>query len=395
VAPPPRTVWVVANGHGEDAIAAALLAALRDLLPGWTFAALPLVGVGAAFEGSGVPVLGPRLRLPADGLTLHHPSLLWSDLRAGLVGMTWRQVRTLATGRADAVLVVGDVYAQGMATLVRGARRFVVQPLVSVRLSEGGGRVPWNRAFMERIRAPERALLRRAEAVYPRDEATAAWLRARGVASARFLGNPMMDGLAGRPLLGGRPGATLALLPGSRAYAGRAVQSMADGLAALADGGTPCVGWVAWTRGAPPPPPSGWTTGTVGDHAGWRRGDARVGFVAGRFGDVLASADAVLGTSGTAQEQAAGLGLPVVAFPVEPAYGAAFLANQRRLLGGALQVVAPEPAAVAEGVRRALVDEEVRAAARRDGPARLGPPGGTAAIAADVARRLSGAVRAA
>ena len=384
---------MVANGHGEDAIAAALLTAVRDRLPAWNFLAFPIVGVGSAYEPSGVPILGPRRRLPADGLTMHHPSLLWADVRAGLLGMTWRQVRALRGGRADAVLVVGDVYAQAMATLLRGARRFVVQPLVSVRLAEGGGHVPWNRAFMERIRAPERALLRRAEAVYPRDEATAAWLRARGVRAARFLGNPMMDGLSGRALAGSRYGATLALLPGSRAYAGRALQAMADAVAALADGGEPCVAWVAWARGDPPPPPAGWTSAAVGAHVGWRRHDARVGFVTGRFADVLASADAVLGTSGTAQEQAAGLGLPVVAFPVEPMYGRPFLANQRRLLGGALQVVDPEPAAVRAALVRALRDPEVRAAARRDGPARLGPPGGTAAIAADVAMRLSGGPR--
>lgn len=391
MAPPPRALWVVANGHGEDAIAAALLAELRTRLPGWRFVAFPVVGAGAAFEALEVPILGPRRRLPADGLTMHHPSLLWADLRAGLIAMTLEQVAVLRAGRADAALVVGDVYAQGLATLLRGARRFVVQPLVSVRLAEGGGAVPWNRTFMERIRAPERALLRRAEAVYPRDEATAAWLRARGVAAARFLGNPMMDGLTGQPLAGSRPGATVALLPGSRAYAERAVRSMATGLEALGEAGAPCVGWVAWTRGEPPPTPPGWTSERLGEHPGWRRGEVRVGFVAHRFRDVLASADAVVGTSGTAQEQAAGLGLPVVAFPVEPAYGRAFLANQQRLLGGALQVVAAQPTAIAAGVRRALADPEARAAARRDGPERLGPPGGTAAIAADVAARLTGA----
>ena len=389
MAPPPRTLWVVANGHGEDAIAAALLGELRTRLPAWRFVAFPVVGAGAAFETLDVPILGPRRRLPADGLTLHHPSLLWADLRAGLLAVTLRQVRVLWGGRADAVLVVGDVYAQGLATLLRGARRFVVQPLVSVRLAEGGGRVAWNRAFMERIRAPERALLRRAEAVYPRDEATAAWLRERGVGAAHFLGNPMMDGLAGRRLGGSRPGSTVALLPGSRAYSEHALRTMALGLAALGDACGPCVAWVAWTRGDPPTPPEGWASGAVGDHAGWHHGGVRVGFVAHRFPDVLASADAVLGTSGTAQEQAAGLGLPVVAFPVEPAYGSAFLANQQRLLGGALQVVESDPEAIAAGLRRALRDPEVRAAARRDGPERLGPPGGTTAIAADVAARLS------
>ncbi len=114
-----------------------------------------------------------------------------------------------------------------------------------------------------------------------------------------------------------------------------------------------------------------------------------MGWTEGRFADVLASADAVLGTSGTAQEQAAGLGLPVVSFPVGVAYSDAFLANQQHLLGDALVRVPPVASAVADAVRRALTDVDVRAAARRDGPARMGPPGGTAAIADDVAARLA------
>jgi hypothetical protein len=55
VAPPPRTLWVVANGHGEDAIAAALVRACAARLPDWRFVA-PVVGVGGAFEAMGVPI---------------------------------------------------------------------------------------------------------------------------------------------------------------------------------------------------------------------------------------------------------------------------------------------------------------------------------------------------
>lgn len=395
VAPRERSLWVLANGHGEDAIAAALATALAPRLAGWRLTALPIVGLGDAFARAGIALAEPRRRLPADGLTLHHPRLLLADVRAGLLPLTLAQVRALRRARADAVLVVGDVYAQALAALVPRAPRFVIQPLVSVRLAEGGAHVAWNRTFMERIRAPERALLRRAEVVYPRDEATAAYLRAHGVPRARFLGNPMMDGLQGAPLPGGVAGATLALLPGSRAYAARAVDRMLAALARLADDGATLRAWVAWTGGPLPAPPDGWAEVTndpsedvEGVAAAWRRGTVRVGWVLGRFADVLASADAVIGTSGTAQEQAAGLGLAVVAFPVEPEYGRPFLANQQRLLGPALEVVGPGPAAIAAAALRALSDPARRAAARQAGPKRLGPAGGTEAIAADVARRL-------
>lgn len=393
----PRPLWVVSNGHAEDALAARLLGELLARGAVGDVVALPLVGEGRPYDPlarAGVTIAGPRRRLPADGLTLHHPALLLADLRAGLLGVTWAQLRTLASARpASAVVVVGDVYAQALATLLRAPRRFVVQPLVSVRMADGASVVPPHRWFMERIRAPELALLRRAEAAYARDEDTAAWLRARGV-RAQYLGQAAMDGLDGRRLDGWPDLPTLALLPGTRAYAPAAVARMAAALAALADGGTALAAAVAWTRAEAPPPPPGWSwaAAPLGGWPTWGRAGVRVAWVRDRFADVLTTADAVLGATGTAQEQAVGLGLPVVTFPVPPALGRAFLRNQARLLGPALEVVEdPGPGPLAAAVRRALDDPTRRAVARADGPARMGPPGGTAAIAADLAARFGGA----
>jgi uncharacterized protein (TIGR03492 family) len=379
-----RRLWLLSNGHAEDLLAAALLERIARRLPGWRFVALPLVGEGHAYDGVADEVVGPRRALPAAGLTLHHPALAWRDLRAGLLSVTWSQLRTARAGRADATLVVGDVYAQAVARLVVAPHRFVFQPLVSIHMAGGAG--PWNRAFMERFLAPELLLLRRADAVYARDDATAAWLRERGVA-ARFLGNPMMDGLDGRRLDPWPDLPTVALLPGSRDHAFAAVSTMLRALECLADEGLSLAGVVAWTHGPPPEPPPGWSVAGAA-WPSWRRGGVRLDWLEGRFADVLRTADAALGTTGTAQEQAAGLGLPVVSFAVPPALGAAFLANQSRLLGAALEVVASDPAAIAAGVRRALFDPQRRAAAGGTGPARLGGPGGGEAIAADVAARL-------
>lgn len=389
-----RRLWLVSNGHAEDALALALWSRAAARLPAWRATALPLVGDGRAYAaapGAPVEIVGPRRNLPAGGLTMHHPVLLWRDLRAGVLAQTGSQLRALRAGEADAVLIVGDVFAQAMAAALGAPRRFVLQPLVSVRMADGGGRVAWNRAFMERIRAPERLLLRRAEIVYTRDEPTAAWLRRRGV-RATFLGNPIMDGLQGRRLDPWPDLPTLALLPGSRAYAIEAVGVMLEALEVLADHGRVLAAAVAWTQGSVPPPAAGWRVERVPSAVGpvWRRAGVRVAWVSGRFRDVLATADAVLGATGTAQEQAVGLGLPVVAFALWPAPGPAFLANQARLLGPSLEVVTRTPAAIASAVARALDDPERRATARRDGPARLGGAGGTDAIADDLVARLAG-----
>jgi uncharacterized protein (TIGR03492 family) len=406
---------IVCNGHGEDQVAAALAAALRARQPGLRLAALPLVGRGAALEAAGVDCLGPRAVLPSAGLTLHHPAAALADLRAGLVRVTLAQLTLLRRARPDHVLVVGDLYAHALAALVP-APRSVVQTLVSVHMQRPGRFRIGPRSFMERVRWPERRLMRgRVRAVYARDELTAAWLRRRGIAHARYLGNPMVDAVgAGTPVEGsaGRP--AVALLPGTRPYAHASVGLM---LAALASLG-PVLGLVAWTHGPPAPRP-GWVPcerRAAGLLAAWRwqpsateppgrsrpsspptlvaepaaEPVAEVWWLEGRFADVLASARAVLGTTGTAQEQAAGLGLPVVSFPVRPDLSSAFLRNQQRLLGSALQLVPPDPASIAAALREALADGPHRRAAARDGPARMGPPGAADRIADDLLAREAG-----
>lgn len=249
---------------------------------------------------------------------------------------------------------------------------------------------------MESFRGPELALLRRADRVYARDAATASYLSGRGVAAA-YLGNPMMDGLAAPPLEGLGPDAgrdVVALLPGSRAHAAESVRFMIGVLERV-----PAVhGLVAWLGDEVPEPPEGWepeqavTASVGGVRAAWRRpaGGQRVWWVEGRFASVLASARAVVGTTGTANEQAVGLGLPVVAFVVPPLYGADFVRNQARLLGRGLLVSKREPAAVAARLVEALRDERVRAAAKAAGAERMGLPGGSAALADDLAEWLAG-----
>lgn len=397
--------------------------------------AFPLVGLGGAYEDAGVATVGPRRALPSGGLTLHHHRLLLADLLAGLVPLTFAQLRFLRRARPLAVLVVGDAYAQAQAQLVRAPRR-VLQPLVSVHQSfdlDGRpvARTALHRSFMERVRAPELWLMQRADRVYARDVDTAVMLRSRGVEHVVSLGNPVMDELDAEPLLGPTPGrAVVALLPGSRQYAERSLLVMVEALrvagravaqtrvtatagspplprtgarapsdvAALLGDAAPgsLLGLVAWTRGAVPAAPEGWKSsrsrvaGVAGVEAVWRLADesgapVEVWFASGRFAAVLASASVVIGTAGTANEQAAGLGLPVVSFAVPPDYGEAFLANQERLLGGAVRVVAGDPAAVAAAVLEALPGSEHSELAARMGPLRMAAPGGTAALVSDLA----------
>lgn len=392
---PARTLLVVTNGHGEDLIGARLAVASADAHRSagggeLRLVAYPLVGLGAPLAKAGLELLDPRRELPAAGLTMHHPRLLLADVRAGIASLTLKQAAVLRGARPTAVLVTGDAYAQALAALVR-APRAVYQPLVSVHQSEGAPRLAWQRLFMDRIRAPELWLMRAAERVYARDEATAAHLRDRGVGRARYLGNPMMDDLLPAPAAGHTVpetrAARVALLPGSRGYRERALGSMLAALSVWR--GPQLAAEVAWAHGDLPPPPAAWAVAGDGSWVS-RAGNANVRVRPGAFAEVLATADAVVGTAGTANEQAAGLGLPVVAFPVPPDYGEAFLAGQRRLLGAALEVVEPTAEAVAAALRRALYDPARRLAAARDGPERMGGPGASERIGGELAVWLGG-----
>lgn len=383
---------IISNGHGEDFIAARLSQALRAKLPDLDMAAMPLVGEGLQLERAGVPLVGPRRRLPSDGFTLHHPALLWRDLRAGLLTLTLTQAAFLARYQASHVLVVGDIYAQLHASLVRAPRR-VLQPLVSVHHAVGAGATRPLRYFMERFRAPEMLLLRRAAKVYCRDAATADYLRERGVANSAYLGNPMMDGLDAEPLRlpnqAEERSSVIALLPGSRDQARASVTLMIEALER-----TPGVhGLVAWTHGDTPPLRPGWELESMsvpGVVAAWLRRDGqRLWWVKGRFAAVLASAEAVLGTAGTANEQAVGMGLPVIAFPMPPLFGVAYMKNQARLLGGGLLECDAEASAVAAQLQRVLADGSYRSAARRAGAERMGAPGASQALADDLATWLT------
>lgn len=383
-------VLFLSNGHGEDEVGARIAEEIVRLRPDLRMAALPLVGVGTPYQRAGIARLEPRRALPSGGLLMHSLPLLLADLRAGFVGLTLGQLRRLAGYRCDNVVVVGDVYAQLLSTLSRAKTRFVVQTLVSAYHADGLAYSRPNRLFMERITLPERLLMERAKAVYVRDPATESALHDAGLTHARFLGNPIADRLEGEipSSLAGRR--VVALLPGSRGYRHQALATMLAALELLSD--EEVTGAVAWIGGELEPPPGWQQRPPARDEPGLvaelSKGNARALVFESRFADVLQSARVVVGTSGTANEQAVALGRPVVAFPVPPHYSAPFLENQKRLLGPALVVVQPRAGEVAAALQSWLDDPATAERAGRQGRSRVGGPGGSEAIAKDLLRHF-------
>jgi uncharacterized protein (TIGR03492 family) len=113
------------------------------------------------------------------------------------------------------------------------------------------------------------------------------------------------------------------------------------------------------------------------------------------FADILQQASLVIGMTGTAIEQAVGLGKPVITLPgVGPAFTYRFAEAQMRLLGPSIQVIGDRPfdaeilRQAAQQVRATLADASYLQICQQNGIERMGKPGGSRAIADCLAKYL-------
>lgn len=344
--------------------------ALADRLqPEAAITAYPLVGVGDGYHG--VELLEPRHTLPSGGFALRGAwRALRQDLRSGAVRRWLAQRATLLGqhGRHRVIVAIGDVYGLWMAAAAG-------RPLVFVATAKS--------QYNEPHRALERAQLRRvAQVIFTRDELTAQTLHRAGL-PARYVGNPLMDtiGGVGTSVKADPTQPTVVILPGSRADADANLVPLLGVCAQI--GARLRVHFVCalapavdLTRVRSAASRGGWDI----DEDGFHRNGITVTLTRA-FGDAIRAADVVVGLAGTANEQAAGLGKPVVTF-VGPGAQVSpqFVALQQRLLGEAL-VVARGWQDAAEAVVRLLGNHPERTARGAVGRERMGEPGAVPQIA--------------
>ncbi len=418
-----KRVLLISNGHGEDLIGATLAERLLGI-SGLELAAFPLVGTGRAYTALGIPLVMPGRDFPSGGFLRNSLKNLLLDLRSGILGFTRKQVRALRAhrDRFDLVVCLGDLYPLFLAGACLRAPVFFL-PTAKSDYIRAHGRL-------------EVKLMRRfAARVFPRDPLTTAALAGQGL-PAEFTGNLMMDALRFTDT-GFPPRAEgewlVAFLPGSRQEAYINMEDLAAVAVAFQEllarkGERRTAGfWVALSGGldfakvakrlkplgwvAQPPAAGAAEKGVCGSllyndgHSGSGRpesenpesgrlgnerpgsegqnsGKLRMTVAKGRFADILAACDGVVGLAGTANEQAAGLGKPVVTFPGRgPQFTAEFARMQKRLLGEAVALTEREPDRVAAELYAVLTDAKRRAAAAWAGRERMGEPGGAERIA--------------
>ncbi|MDB5094218.1 MAG: hypothetical protein JWO85_2319 [Candidatus Eremiobacteraeota bacterium] len=348
----------VTNGHGEAAIASRIADEVRALAPIVT-EHLGLVGEG--FGGGGFADVGPQRTMPSGGLVaMGNVRAFARDLGAGFIGLFARQVAFLraSRGRYAAVVAVGDAYACALA-------RIAGAPLAFVGTAKSVYVAPYGPG--------ERRIIGGARRIFVRDAATAAELRARGVA-AEAPGNVIVDLLASTERVDWRAPVRLALLPGSRERAYADALRLAGVVARLR---TRIGALDAVLSIAPNLDPGRFAPALeLGALRPWE----------GALGALLHGATLALGQSGTANEAAAAEGLPVVALELDGVpRDAWYRKRQFGLLGEALLIVAGEPDTAAAEIAALLADDERRARMGAAGRERMGGPGGARAIAQAIA----------
>lgn len=373
-----KRLLVLSNGAGEDAIAARILEKLPEPVR-QSVVCCPLVGEGRALER--YELVGPRVSPPSEGLFRESWRLALRDLLGGVLGGHARQLGFLRGQRHEVGLAVavGDLFPVLWAGLAG------LRPLLFVGTAKSVYHHPYSWA--------ERALLRRfAHTSLVRDAATAQRLSSQGV-TASWLGNAMMDEVvpAGRPLPLPSQGPLLTLLPGSRGEAPAVLPFQLQALSLLK------VRFGALQAAIAAAPGSrveelcagclqdGWSLhdcpgeGALGllERQGWS-----VPILQGRLGDLLSRSQAALGQAGTANEQAAGAGVPVVAYDPRVAGRLRwYRKRQKGLLGEAVQVVPRSLEAIVAELALLLSDSAERARRAEIGRERMGPPGGSQRMA--------------
>jgi uncharacterized protein (TIGR03492 family) len=364
---------VISNGHGEDAIAAQLVARLP---PHVSVDAYPMIGLGRAYDGI-CPLVGPRATLASEGWRNVKGSLRRDVVTGGLrtVPPALRFLRA-ARGQYDRVIVVGDMVGV-LACLATGHRGIIYLDVYKT----GAARLY---SPLERW-----AIGAACNLVFCRSEKLADYLSAAEI-DARAPGNLMMDTIpygefdvAARR----RHPLAVALLPGSRALTGESFALQIDALRGVPEAlrpdifvavaGNVAVEDLAKAAKLVREPVLGTDPddlGVVGD------GTMRVHLARGRaMGNLLDAADVVMSQAGTASVQALGLGKPVITF-INPRDRRSRFTNEQRLFGEARTVVEAEATAVTAALTRLLSDPDERSRLGAIGRQRIGGPGALAAV---------------
>jgi len=332
-----KDILFISDGYGEDTIASFIIKSLADKQKKYNILAFPLVGPGKNYKTFDIEVVGPCREMPSGG-DLHSFQRIMADFRAGLLQLLWEQLVFLKSlkKKTHFVVAVGDIYPVLMALLAG------LSPIVFMGTAKSDWFCEYN--FFEKLIFKYFCSI-----AFTRDNPTAESLKKIGINSL-YVGNPMMDcfEVKGVDFSVNSGNKVIGVLPGSREVAYKDFPIILDAIEEISLSADFPVTFIAALSLSIMPEKlaeksRSWKFYPVeNERVGMRgflrnRGGIEIILSQDSFGDVINISDILIGQAGTGNEQAAGLGKPVVAFDSsgkeKPGW---YRARQKGLLGDSL-----------------------------------------------------------
>lgn len=368
---------VISNGHGEDAIGAALV---RRLTGQAHVESYPMIGSGKSYEGA-CRIVGPRATLASEGWRNVKGSLRRDVVSGGLLTVPpalkfLRSVR----GHYDKIIVIGDMVGI-LAALPTGLR-----DLIYLDVYKTGAARLYSAAEVWAIKQT-------CSTVFCRSDSLSEKLRAAGV-DARCVGNIMMDAIPhGDYDARARRRAPLAvtLLPGSRALTAESFALQIGALRLIPEEERPdvflavagSVNVEELAKAASLRRTS--LLSTESDDLGeLSDGNLTVHMARGvAMGNLVDASDVVLSQAGTATIQSLGLGRPAITF-INPRDRRSRFNDEQNLFGEARIVTEAKVSDVSAALYGLLTNMSERMRLAEIGRSRIGGPGAMEAIVAEI-----------
>lgn len=397
-----KRVLFMSNGHGEDTVGVHIALALREFAPQLSIEAFPIVGMGTSYSKNGFAIAGPTREMPSGGFLYQSLGYMVRDVASGLVGLTIKQLASLRSMHSQFALAigVGDNVPLFFNSLALRTPMVFVGIARSARYKDG--RNPYSRLECNIMR-------KWCKKVFVRDPETRDALNREGV-PASYVGNPMMDCLEVSTTIPDflESETVIGILPGSREEAYSHIQFLLPVLKEFAmrfrkpitfafalantldfDLVLDIASQSLKTSGAPVANSSWQKPHRAVEYA--LEGGSKIVMATNLFGEILATSAVVIGLSGTGNEQAAGMGCPIIIFPGDgPQITERFVRKQKKLLGEALSVVRRDPGEIMRNIEGLLLDPQRREAMSREGRRLLEGKASCHKIAAEIVDALKG-----
>tara|TARA_A100001015_G_C15013238_1_gene724232 strand:+ start:1267 stop:2373 length:1107 start_codon:yes stop_codon:yes gene_type:complete len=302
-----KNVLIISNGHGEDLIASNLAKELIKHNRIYNLSVIPLVGKGYAFKEINID---PNLTNPSfpSGGFIRNIEDLYKDIMSGLVSHIMKQRKYIKQlgDKSNICIAVGDVYCLWMA---KAAKIKEVYFLPTAKSD----------TFMKHSLIEQWLIKKVALKSYPRDQITTNTFQKLGL-TAEFYGNVMMDNLVtDRKVISlTQKEYLVGILPGSReeAYQNLAYcLKIADRLGKELKNIKFCLAISKTLDIDKVKKYSGWSTKKISNKTSVVELNYNSNVLLTEdFLAVINQSNVIIGLAGTANEQAAFLGKPVICF---------------------------------------------------------------------------------